>query len=201
MGYLKHLLHAEHVRIYRSRTGVRFRQWLARKILPHAKQAHVWAAMQLIDEPDVIAAHDAFYGNFTVVPEHMRWRAKAIIEHELDQIFITARVAAFNTETEEEIVNKRLARRYDPGMAMNEAFDRAAKKMAGVKPGEMVKVDLHPGETLAQAQQRMLGGDKAGVLPAGMGSLELSDKQQAALKFQEDFLRKNAARAPRPLGE
>lgn len=197
MGYLQDAFRAEHIRIYRSRTGMRLRQWLARKILPRTKRVHVWAAMQLIDEPDVIAAHDAFYGNFTVVPEHMRWRTKAIIEHELDQIFITARVAAFNTETEEEIVSKRLARRYDPGMALNEAFDRAGKKIA--KAHEFVPV--RPGETLAEAQQRVVGGDKAGVIPAGMGSLELSDKQQAALKFQEDFLRKNAARAPRPLGE
>src|SRR5258708_20578701 len=114
MGYLKHLLHAEHVRIYRSRTGMRFRQWLARKIMPRTKQLHVWAAMQLIDEPDVVAAHEEIYGNIAIVPEHMRWRAQAIIEHELDQIFITAPVAPFNTQPTEEIVRKRLARRYDP---------------------------------------------------------------------------------------
>ena len=150
-----------------------FRQWLARKILPQAKRVHAWAAMQLIDDYDAIVSIDTAYegGNLVILPEHMLSAARQIIERELDQIIVTGRLAAFNQITEEEIIRTRLARRYDPGMAMNEAFARAAEK---------AKNEPHPVSGMSQ---------------------KLTDNQQAALKFQEKFLRENAARAPRPLGE
>lgn len=198
MGYLQDAFRAEHIRIYRSRTGVRFRQWLARKILPHTKRAHVWAAIQLINENDTAWLGEAPHVNLAILPEHMMWAARAVMESELDQVIVTGRLKAFNQITEEEIIRKRLARRYDPGMALNEAFQRAGEKV--YKAHELVPV--RPGETLAEAQQRVVAarsGVEPGPIPEGMNSLELSPKQKAALSFQEEFLRK--ARAPRPLGE
>lgn len=188
---------------YLQQVPQKLRLWVARQVLSRAKQAHVWAAVQLINDPTSgIYDEDRDPANpvLNMLPDHMMWAAKAVMESELDQVVVTGRLKAFNQITEEAIIHQRLARRYDPGMAMNEAFDRAARKVASVKPGEMVKVDLRPGETIAQAQQRVLGGDANQPILRDMRSLELSPKQQMALKVQEEFLRKNAATSSRLLG-
>ena len=140
-----------------------FRQWLAHKILPQAKRAHVWAAMVLIDDPKAVLGDE---GNLLIVPDGLRAVARQIIERELDEILFTARVASYNWETERSIIEKRLARRYDPGMALNESFERAGKKVEEEKP-------IHP-----------VSGEP----------VFYTDKQAAALKFQEEFLRRNAQR-------
>jgi hypothetical protein len=137
--------------------GSLFRMWLARKILPRAKRAYAWAAMQLIDDHDILSADEKYnYANYVVVPDHMRAVTRQVVERELDQIMMTARIVAFNTESEQDVIASRLARRYDPGMALNEAFNRTAEKM----------------------------------------DQELSPNQQAALAFQQKFLRENAKRGP-----
>ncbi len=70
------------------------------------------------------------------------------------------------TKTETDIIAARLARRNDPGMALNEAYQRTQNAV------------------------------DAGLVE----DPDLTGKQKAALKFQEEFLRKNAATAKRPLG-
>lgn len=202
MGYFQRTWHAEHVRIYNKPSSRRLRQWLARKILPRTKQLHVWAAIQMINEADTAWLGDDPHVNVAILPEHMMWTAKAVMESELDQVIVTGRLAAFNQITEEEIIHQRLARRYDPGMAMNEAFQRAGEKVEKIKPHQFVPV--RPGETMAEAQQRVVAarsGVEPGPIPEGMSSLELSPTQKAALSVQQEFLRKNAAQAPRPSGE
>lgn len=184
---------------YPQTAPARLKLWLARQILSRAKRAHVWAAMQLINDGDNLDNFDNLdnSANLTILPDHMLWAAKGVIMAELDQILVTARTFAFNQISESEIVSQRLARRYDPGMALNEAFNRAAEKVESVKqaePGAFIPIKLRPGETMAQAQQRVLGGKADQPILQDMDRLDLSPRQKAALAFQEKFLRENAAR-------
>jgi hypothetical protein len=89
--------------------------------------------------------------------------ARRIVEQELAQILSTAERYVGNYLEEKQIIHERLARRYDPGMALNEAFNRVAEKIEEAKPAE---------------------------------AIPLSGKQQAALKFQQEFLRANVKRGP-----
>lgn len=156
-------------------------KWLAKKSLRLAKRLHTWAAMQLIDAPDMLIGFDpAFDGaEIAILPNHMKVAARRVIERELDQVLVTGRLAAHNQITEEEILNKRLARRYDPGMALNEAFERAAKKAeeARAKPVPPPPPDEDP---IAAHYRRMREQPP-----------ELTPKQQMALDVQARTLRKN----------
>lgn len=185
---------------YLQTVPARIKFWLANKLERKTTGLYAWIVMQKLsdgsgyitraDNPLVISVPD---------PAKLQV-ARRIVEQELAEILKTAERYVGNYLEEKQIVHERLARRYDPGLALNEAFERSMAKVASAAPGEFVKVELRPGETIAQAQQRMVGGEQAGPIPAGMGSLELSPNQQAALKHQEEFLRKNAATPPRPLG-
>lgn len=156
-------------------------KWLAKRSLKLAKRLHLWAAMQLIDAPDLLIGFDPAYdgSNLTILPNHMKAAARLVIERELDQVLVTGRLAAFNQITETEILDKRLARRYDPGMAMNEAFERAAKNAAEARAKPSTPAP--PGEDEITAYYRQMREHPP----------ELTPKQQAALDVQKKTLRQN----------
>lgn len=156
----------------------RLRLWLVRRILKQAKRAHVWAGMTLINnESDWIDTE-----GYVVVPEHMLARTRIVLREELDQAIRQARRFAFNFIDEEQITTERLARRYDPGMALNEAFQRAAEKIRAAPEPRPAQPDEDP----IAAHYRQMREKPS----------ELTDNQQAALKHQERFLRANLKHTP-----
>lgn len=141
--------------------------WTAERLERSTTRLYAWIVMQKLsngsgyidrdDDPIVLSVPD---------PAKMAV-ARRIVEQELAEILKTAERYVGNYLEEKQIVHERLARRYDPGLAMNEAFTRAAKKVEEEKPP-------HPVSGMSQ---------------------ELSPNQQKALAFQERFLRENARRS------
>lgn len=170
MGYLEHC---------KRRTMY----WCAAKAFTFASRLYARAATVLLDYTDV--SHG--YGEPVYAPVPPKWRAAAsdFIGTELATLVEDAREFVFDQDAERQIVANRLARRYDPGAALNEAYQRAASQIAFAQ----YKLAQDQQDTLA-----MIESQTASRLPESMQSIELTDKQQAALKFQEKFLRENLQR-------
>lgn len=179
---------------YLQTASARTKLWVAERLERGTTRLYAWIVMQKLSSGSGYISRDEDPIVISVPAPAKLAVARRIVEQELAEILTTAERYVGNYLEEKQIVHERLARRYDPGLALNEAFGRTAAIVAGAKPGEFVKIDLKPGETIAQAQQRAVGGDKAGPIPEGMGSLELTPRQKAALAIQEKFLRENAKR-------
>lgn len=120
--------------------------WLAERVYSFGARLCVRSAATLV-EP---------------IPEEWRAAARDFIGTELHMLPRHAHDFAIDKYTVQQTARAQLARRYDPGAALNRAFDEAAKKIAeGVEAGQLSR------------------------------SVVYTDKQKAALKVQEETLRRN----------
>lgn len=135
--------------------------WLLQK----SRRLHVWAIMQSLPPIYRVARAKDFLWNGMVI-------LKSDVQAMLDQ-----------STTERDIVTARLARRYDPGMALNEAFARAEEKIRDAPEATPAAPDEDP----IAAHYRQMREKPP----------ELSARQKAALAHQETFLRRNLANKKR----
>lgn len=92
-----------------------------------------------------------------------------------------AKAYATNQKTEAQLVAEQLSRRYDPGAAMNAAFQRAEQL---VRAGELAQ---EPPTTPPSRDPAIAAHYEA----MRRNPVELSPRQKAALAVQEKTLRKN----------
>lgn len=182
---------------YLQTAPAKFKLWTANRLERTTTRLYAWIVMQKLSDGSGYITRDEDPIVLSVPDPAKMAVARRIVEQELAEILKTAERFVGNYLEEKQIVAERLVRRYDPGMALNEAFNRAAEKVESVKkaePGALIPIELRPGETMAQAQQRVLGGKADQPILQDMDRLDLSPRQKAALAFQEEFLRKNAQR-------
>lgn len=129
--------------------------WLKQSALTWLGRLHVWIAQAHVK------LHESEFDGSGVDPSLLH----AIAKREVDAIHETIIHSLEWHKDEAQILTDRLTRRYDVGMAMNEATQRA-----------MVA--------------RETAGTAHDVLP-------LSNRQNAALVFQQEFLKRNQERGAR----
>lgn len=153
------------------------RKYLAPHAMRWAKRLYLWA-LPLVMERVFWIDDDEGYAPVPFSDKEMG-RALAFTARELDELPAEAKERALYLRTEEETLTNRLARRYDPGMALNEAHERARQKIAEAKK----KADPPPAdEDPIAAHYRMMRENPP----------ELTATQQAALKIQEAHLKRIA---------
>lgn len=140
------------------------KRWIAAGVYAVCRRGFIWSQ---------IAASQITPAN----RERARAFVVAAIDHVPDDLFEWLN----NLKTERQIATARLARRYDPGMALSESFQRAAAQVEkGVLPQDRPSTppSTDPAINAHYATMRAK-------------PVELSPNQQAALKVQEKTLRRN----------